>query len=168
MPEGLSAACMHACLHSKEQSWTGMTVSNVRQLVDACDQWANLFTTPHRLLMWELTAMRQGGGTGGLAFFDTIYKAATLPASWEAPNRDLNPSTAASPKPIPTEGGLVATMSDLHHEQHTARPELYVPKARRLLSHLLCIPFCVLLLGMSGAQSRLYAADHEHQRARLA
>ena len=91
--------------------------------------------------MLELTALQQGGGTGGLAFFDTIYKAATLPASWEAPQRDLNPGSAATPRPLPNEGGLVATMSDLHHEQHTARPELYVPKARRSLCS-------VLFLGM--------------------
>ena len=72
----------------------------------------------------------QGGGTGGLAFFDTIYKAATLPASWTAPQRELQHVTTASPRPLPNQGGLLATMSDLHHEQHTARPELYAPKVR--------------------------------------
>ena len=75
----------------------------------------------------------QGGGTGGLAFVDTIYKAATLPASWTAPQRELQHITTASPRPLPNQGGLLATVSDLHHEQHTARPELYTPKVRPCL-----------------------------------
>lgn len=78
----------------------------------------------------KLAAPVQGGGTGGLAFFDTIYKAATLPASWASPEKDLHPGAAASPRPLPNQGGLMATVSDLHHEQHTARPELYAPKVK--------------------------------------
>lgn len=80
----------------------------------------------------------QGGGTGGLAFFDTIYKAATLPESWTAPQRELQPSTTASPRPLPNQGGLVATVSDLHHEQHTARPELYAPKVMPARCYFFC------------------------------
>ena len=32
------------------------------------------------------------------------------------------------------QGGLVTTVSDLHHEHHTARPELYIPKV--IFAHL--------------------------------
>ena len=90
------------------------------------------------IIGWKCKASMQGGGTGGLAFFDTIYKAATLPASWSAPQRDLHYNTTASP---PNQGGLVATVSDLHHEQHTARPELYAPKVRQGC-YALALPVC--------------------------
>lgn len=71
----------------------------------------------------------QGWGTGGLSFFETIYKAAV----WRAADVAKQPASrdASSPVSNPAmQGGLVTTISDLHHEHHTARPELYIPKVR--------------------------------------
>ena len=76
--------------------------------------------------IWTCSAQVQGGGTGGLSFFDTIYKAAMWPL--EAPHQDMSAAIVASPNMSPGQGGLVTTVSDLHHDHHTARPELYVPK----------------------------------------
>ena len=81
------------------------------------------------IFMIIIIAQVQGGGTGGLSFFDTIFKAATWPI--EAPHQDMSAAIVATPSMSPGQGGqggLVATISDLHHEHHTARPELYVPK----------------------------------------
>ena len=87
--------------------------------------------------IWKCLAKVQGGGTGGLSFFDTIYKAATWPI--ETPHQDMNSAIVASPSMSPGQGGLVATISDLHHEHHTARPELYVPKVGSSCCRVCCI-----------------------------
>lgn len=75
-----------------------------------------------------LCLQMQGWGTGGLSFFETIYRAAT----WRAADATQQPAARDGRNPVsnPAMQGGQTTVSDLQHEHHTARPELYVPKVR--------------------------------------